>query len=113
MDKPTNESMSQAEAVYYSVLSLLDELPGNRERELVALNWAKYVLLTRASDVSARSNTTITEAFSILCGHFALNVVNLADMYKKDTHDLAPCGKCDACLERDARRNEPRKEDLQ
>lgn len=85
------------EAVYFSVLSLLDELP-LPARKIVAMNWVKYVLIAEAAQQSPIENRVSMGVLSDLCLDFAQHVVMLPSVYMSKLKDHPPCGLCEHCL---------------
>jgi hypothetical protein len=85
------------EAVYYSALASLDELPTHHMRALVVLNWVKYIIVRLTDDVTPEHITDLSPIFGALCNDFAELVLGLPEKFSHQL-DGRPCGKCPACL---------------
>ena len=84
------------EAVYYAVLATLDSLPTHEARSMVVMNWVKYVMLTRANEVTPGAETDLAPAFSFLCTEFALDVLGLPALYRARGNFECDCSRCKA-----------------
>jgi len=95
-----NEEISdQAEAIYYSALALLDELPSHDQRALVVMNWVKYVLAMRAEATTQLFPDALMPVFSALCSLFASQVLRLPAKFADELEaGLTPCGVCPQCI---------------
>ncbi len=86
----------EVEAVYYSSLASLDELPYG-EQALVVMNWTKYVLSKWAASKAPISSPEFPDHFQLLCLDFARQVLQLPDHFAEfiDNHG---CGRCPKCI---------------
>lgn len=86
------------EALYHSVLGLLDALPDYESRCIVVINWAKYVMLTRAEVMKPGLDIATLNAFRKLCIEFAGHIISLPDIMVESLNGHAPCGRCKQCI---------------
>ncbi len=95
-----NEDISgQAEAVYYSALALLDELPSHEQRKIVVMNWVKYVLVLQAQEMVGEHPSELMPVFSALCSLFVMQVLRLPHKFASELEEgLTPCGLCPECI---------------
>lgn len=87
------------QALYYSTLALLDELPSYDHRARVVMHWVRYIIAGEADESTpkGKGQNEVMAAFSLLCREFAKNVVILpASVQRVDDRGEA-CGRCAAC----------------
>lgn len=101
------EVIKQSEAIYSSVLSLLDELPSYEDRALVVINWVKYVTLSHADDICPGNGEEAISKFRLLCIEFAMKTVTLPDMLEEHNRSRCTCPRCEARRSRAERPTEP------
>lgn len=105
------EVIKQSEAIYSSVLGLLDELPSYEARALVVINWVKYVALSRADDLCPNKGEDAIAKFRLLCIEFAMKTVTLPDMLEEEQRSRCICPRCEARRSRAERPTEPAPKD--
>ncbi len=101
--------MADGEAVYYSVLSSIDEIPDYEERRLLLLNLFKYIALTEAPNgigLDPANHNLLRAKYMSLCRVFALQVVGLPLLYD-EAFSEPPCGVCPECVEAGVKPPEP------
>lgn len=91
------ELTEDGEAVYYSALSSLDELPSHGMRAIVVLNWVKYIVAQLTDQMVPKEESNLAPVFTMLCGEFAEMVLELPETFA-DQLDAPPCGVCPACI---------------
>ncbi len=94
------EDEKQSEAVYYSALASLDELPSHQARMWAVMNWLKYVLLIEARDKTP-PGADLAPVFTTLCTDTAVNVMDMPDVYVH-LRGRNNCGQCPSCIAREA-----------
>lgn len=96
MKQAEEATTDNREAVYYSALALLDELPTHEARAMVAMNWVNYVIFNEANDLTPSREFDISPMFHSLCLEFALRVMSLPETYVARRDAGCSCPRCKA-----------------
>jgi hypothetical protein len=97
---------ADGEAVYFSALASLDELPHGM-RVLVVLNWVKYIMARFTDRIVPENEPNLAPVFAVLCAEFSEMVLELPVTFAEQL-DASPCGQCSECVkERKARSERP------